>query len=92
MVIKINELKSKTIHLKLVAENDAKFICDLRSNPELNKHISQSSALVEEQQAWIRKYKDRERNNEEFYFIIYRNDNNERIGTVRLYDFKTNCK
>ena len=70
MVIKINELKSKTIHLKLVAENDAKFICDLRSNPELNKHISQSSALVEEQQAWIRKYKDRERNNEEFYFII----------------------
>ena len=54
MVIKINELKSKTIHLKLVAENDAKFICDLRSNPELNKHISQSSALVEEQQVWIR--------------------------------------
>ena len=92
MVIKINELKSKTIHLKLVAENDAKFICDLRSNPELNKYISQSSALVEEQQAWIRKYKDRERNNEEFYFIIYRNDNNERIGTVRLYDFKTTPK
>ena len=26
------------------------------------------------------------------YFIIYRNDNNERIGTVRLYDFKTTPK
>ncbi|MEN8369478.1 GNAT family N-acetyltransferase [Acinetobacter bereziniae] len=88
----IEEIKSKTIYFKLVTENDAEFICDLRNNPELNKHISQSSALVEEQKKWIRKYKEREKNQEEFYFIIYRKDSNERIGTVRLYDFKIDPK
>jgi len=90
--VNIEEIRSKTIHFKLVTESDAEFICDLRSNPDLNKHISKSSTLTEEQQLWIRKYKEREKNLEEFYFIIYRNDTSERIGTVRLYDFKVEPK
>lgn len=88
--MEFKNLKANTIHLRLVSESDAEFICGLRNNPNLNKFISQSTALVEEQSQWIRSYKERECNQQEFYFIIQRNDNNERIGTIRLYDFKDN--
>ena len=82
-------LEAKTIGLRLVNENDAKFICDLRNMPSLNKHISNSSSDVEVQKLWIREYKNRESLNSEYYFIIYKNDSLEPIGTVRLYDFKS---
>ncbi|MEB6680158.1 GNAT family N-acetyltransferase [Acinetobacter lwoffii] len=86
--MQFKSLKAKTIHFKLVEENDAEFICSLRTNPDLNKHLSQSTALVEEQKLWIKNYKNRESKRLEYYFIIYRNDNNEKIGTIRVYDFK----
>lgn len=85
-------VNAKTIHFRLVEETDSEFICSLRNNPELNKHISQSTALIDEQSKWIRNYKEREYGSKEFYFIIERNDNNERIGTIRLYDFLENPK
>ena len=90
--MKFENLSAKTIKFKLVEESDAEFICELRANPELNKHISQSSADIQAQRDWIRNYKMRETNNEEYYFIICRNDNNQRVGTIRLYDFKDNPK
>lgn len=90
--MEFKHLTAKTIHFRLVEESDAEFICDLRNNPDLNKHISQSTALVSEQEKWIKEYKNRELSLKEFYFIIERNDNNERIGTVRLYDFKDHPK
>lgn len=90
--MKFKNLSAKTINFKLVEESDAEFICELRANPELNKHISQSSADVQAQRDWIRNYKKRETNNEEYYFIICRNDNNQRVGTIRLYDFKDSPK
>ena len=90
--MKFENLSAKTIKFKLVEESDAEFICELRANPELNKHISQSSADIQAQRDWIRNYKTRETNNEEYYFIICRNDNNQRVGTIRLYDFKDNPK
>ena len=90
--MKFKNLSAKTINFKLVEESDAEFICELRANPELNKHISQSSADVQAQRDWVRNYKKRETNNEEYYFIICRNDNNQRVGTIRLYDFKDSPK
>lgn len=90
--MKFKNLTANMIHFRLVEEVDAEFICSLRNTPELNKHISQSTALVDEQAKWIKNYKDREISVQEFYFIIERNDNNEKIGTIRLYDFKENPK
>ncbi len=90
--MKFESLKSKTIHFKLIEENDAEFICSLRANPDLNKHLSPSTAIVDEQKKWIKNYKERENSNLEYYFIIYRNDNNEKVGTIRLYDFKDTPK
>lgn len=80
-------LESKTIGLRLVNIDDATFICSLRNNPTLNRHISKTTSDVEMQEEWIRQYKKRESKQQEYYFIIYRKDTNEPIGTVRLYDF-----
>ena len=92
MKIEFDHLRAGTVHFRLVEENDATFICELRNNPVLNKHISQSSAVVDGQKVWIEKYKDREVVGLEYYFIICRNDNNQPIGTIRLYDFQSSPK
>lgn len=73
-------------HLRFVEENDAAFICGLRADPNLNKHLSPSDPDVEKQRKWISGYKDREKDGTEFYFIIV-SDGQDR-GVVRIYDFR----
>lgn len=85
-------LISSSVHLRLVEEIDAEFICYLRTNSELNQFISSSSTDIEAQKEWIRNYKAREAASSEYYFIICRNSDDLPIGTVRLYDFKENPK
>lgn len=87
-----SNLKASTVYLRLVTEDDAAFICSLRSNDKLNTYISKSSADVESQRIWISSYKHKEKAGDEFYFIICKNENDQAIGTVRLYDFKENPK
>lgn len=90
--MQFKNLVSKTIHFRLVNISDAEFICNLRNTSKLNKHISKSTAIVADQIKWIENYKKREKEIQEFYFIIERNDNNERIGTIRIYDFRDNLE
>lgn len=78
---------AKSIYFKLAEVDDAEFILGLRTNTIYNKYLSSTTASLLEQRKWLQEYKIREYNNKEFYFIIFRNDTNERIGTVRLYDF-----
>ncbi|HIF9375638.1 TPA: GNAT family N-acetyltransferase [Photobacterium damselae] len=80
-------IESKTIGLRLVQPSDAEFIYNLRVNDNLNKYLSSVSGGAESQRKWIENYKEKEHANEEFYFIIYRKETHEAIGTVRLYDF-----
>ncbi len=79
-------LSSKNITLRLVEESDAEFIVSLRVDDKYNKYLSSVSADIDNQKSWIKNYKAKEANREEFYFIIERNDGT-RCGTVRLYDF-----
>lgn len=73
--------------IRLVEEEDASFIVGLRNNPKLNRYVSQVSANVEDQINWIRNYKIKEKNNKEFYFIIY--ENGSRKGLFRLYNINS---
>ncbi|EJF7711642.1 GNAT family N-acetyltransferase, partial [Providencia rettgeri] len=84
-----HQLYSKTISLRLVNESDAGYILSLRKNNQYNKYLSSVNINLQEQIDWITKYKEREKNNEEFYFIIQKNDG-EKCGTIRLYDIKNN--
>lgn len=88
----IPKLKAKSIYLRLVQENDAKFICDIRNNKDLNLYISSSANDEYIQKEWIKAYKERENLGIEYYFIICRNSDDLPIGTVRLYDFQDNPK
>lgn len=81
------KIEAKTVGLRLVKPSDAEFIYNLRVNGNLNKYLSSVSGGVRNQRQWIEKYKEKEQDKEEFYFIIYRKDTQESIGTVRLYDF-----
>ena len=68
-------LPARTVFLRLVEINDAAFICGLRNKKKLNLFLSKSENSIESQ-------------NQEFYFIISRKDNNQPIGTIRIYDFQ----
>ncbi|MEO3404322.1 GNAT family N-acetyltransferase [Mucilaginibacter sp. CAU 1740] len=74
---------------RLVEEQDAEFILSLRTDPRLAKHVSPVSNELEAQQAWIRKYKEREARGLEYYFL-YTDEQNEPLGVFRLYNIEHN--
>ena len=84
--------KGYSINVQLVQETDADFLFELRTNKELNKHLSQINSSVESQKNWIKSYKIREFNREEFYFKVVNKENKEDIGFVRLYNIDYNKK
>lgn len=81
------ELKYKTINFRLAEVADAQFIYSLRIDAKYNKYLSQVDDNLKKQEQWLFKYKEREAQNKEYYFIIQRNSDQCPIGTVRIYDF-----
>jgi len=75
-------------HLRLVeaAPADAAYICALRSDPALNRHLSRSAPDPDAQLRWLERYKAREQAGEEYYFVIVSDGADH--GVVRLYDFR----
>jgi RimJ/RimL family protein N-acetyltransferase len=74
-------------HLRLVNADarDAAYICALRGDETLNRHLSPSSVDVAAQLQWLKGYKIRERAGEEYYFVIVSDGADS--GLVRMYDF-----
>jgi len=83
------KLTSKTISIRFITENDAEFVTKLRTDSNYNTFLSPVAGGVESQRQWIKHYKEAERNGEQYYFIIERNDGKP-CGTVRIYDLKDN--
>lgn len=75
-------------HLRLANADlaDAAYICALRADPALNRHLSPSTPEAAEQLNWLERYKTREQADEEYYFVIVC-DGADR-GVVRMYDFR----
>ena len=67
--------------------DDAEFILNLRLDEELNQFISKVDDDIKKQKKWLKKYKKREAQEKEYYFII-ESKSGKQYGTVRLYDFK----
>lgn len=74
------------ITIRLVNETDAEFLYALRTDMKLGRFLSKTSGTVADQQEWIKKYKQREQEGKEYYFMAVSQDG-ERYGTSRLYDF-----
>jgi RimJ/RimL family protein N-acetyltransferase len=75
-------------HLRLVNADaqDAAYICRLRGDETLNRHLNPSSSDVAAQVRWLKGYKLREQAGEEYYFVIV--SDGADAGLVRLYDFR----
>jgi len=72
------------LQVRLVEEEDAEFIVSLRTDPRLSKHIHTTSPDIEQQKQWIRNYKLREAQGEDYYFLFLLNGQPQ--GLARIYD------
>ena len=83
----MQKIYGKDIYFRYVDVSDAEFIYQLRSNKELSQYIHAATGDVQGQASWIEKYKEREREGKEHYFIICLLTN-EAVGVVRIYDIQ----
>ena len=83
----MNELKSKTISLRLIEVMDAEFALGLRLDDRYNQFLSAVKPDLAAQKQWIMDYKIEELAGNQFYFIIERADGIP-CGTVRIYDIR----
>lgn len=74
-------------HFRLVNIEDAEFILSLRNNEKLSRYLSPTSNDIENQKNWIKGYKKREENGEEFYFLCLSPDKKTKFGLNRIYNF-----
>lgn len=82
----MKQIERYGIKLRLVEVNDAEFIFELRTDPNLNKFISFTGPQIANQINWLEEYKRREENGLEYYYVAEDNNGN-RFGTIRLYNF-----
>ncbi len=79
-----HKIIGKNINLRLACLDDASFIVDLRLKK--GQFLSPSSTDVKMQEQWLEAYFTRQKQGLEYYFIISNNDNNNKIGTARIYN------
>lgn len=77
-------IEYKGIKLRLVNEDDASFIVNIRNDGNKSRFISKTSPNIEAQKKWISDYKAREQAKKEYYFIAS-DENNEDFATYRIY-------
>jgi len=80
-------IEGKRIIMKLVEiDEDADFIFRLRKDK--GKFLSKSTSWNEHIN-FLRHYKEKEKKGEEYYFVILHKLTKEKLGVVRMYDFRT---
>lgn len=78
------EVNSFGLSVRLVTESDADYILSLRTNKTLARFIHQTDDDRDAQIGWIRKYKQREKEGREYYFIYLLNG--KPVGLNRIYN------
>ncbi|MDB4240808.1 GNAT family N-acetyltransferase [Yoonia sp.] len=87
-VFKPPMVEGVVLRLRPVRPDDDAYIYALRVNPGYNRHLSEITGSVTDQNSWIKRYQLREAEGQEIYYIIERLDNRVPCGTVRLYDIE----
>jgi RimJ/RimL family protein N-acetyltransferase len=82
-------MEGYAFRLRPITDQDAAFVVELRSNPDLNRYLHASSNRVEDQRAWLVRYYEAE---DSYYFVVERSVNGMPEGVIALYDidFSTN--
>jgi len=76
------------IILRMALISDCHFILSLRTDPQLNQYLSETSESLTKQIKWFEDYKRREKKQLEYYFIV-ENEYGESQGTTRIYNLET---
>lgn len=82
----LQRIDGSRLSLRLVVSQDAAYIHSLRMDPRYNTHLSKVTGSVADQEAWIKRYKMREAQGQEYYYVIERRVDATPCGVVRLYD------
>lgn len=82
---RLDHVEGPNLVLRLIRPDDADYVHSLRTDPAYNRHLSQVTGSAEDQRNWIIRYKQREAELQELYYVIERKDG-VRCGLVRLYD------
>lgn len=80
----VARVEGPNLVLRLIRPDDAEYVYGLRTDPTYNQHLSEVSGTIDDQRRWIEKYKVREKDLLELYYVIERTDGT-RCGLVRLY-------
>lgn len=80
-------LEGKNIYLRTVEAEDAEFVYNMRQNKAKTKYLSKVNGTLETQKEWIANYKEKEKDNKEFYFVIESKEG-DKLGLIRMYDFQ----
>ena len=81
------KITGKTIALRTAEITDAEFILELRTQSDKTQFLSQVENDLAKQQAWLKAYKHKELNGEEYYFVIETHAG-QKLGLVRVYDLQ----
>ncbi len=73
------------LHVRLATIDDAEFIYGLRTSPKTAPFMHNEGCTVETQRVWLKEYKKREANGEEYYFVY--EDQTGPVGVLRLCHF-----
>ena len=83
-----SRIEGVRLALRLAQPSDAAYIYGLRIDPTYNRYLSEVTGTVQDQEDWLRRYKEREAKGSEYYFVIERLADAQPCGLVRLYDFE----
>lgn len=73
---------------RFVQEKDAEFILRLRTDEKLSRYVHPTPNDIELQREYIKKYKQKEAEGKEYYFIFFYQDNP--AGVARVYHVEEN--
>lgn len=77
-------MKKYGLKVRLATEADTDFIMSLRTDSELSKFIHKTDHDVQKHLEWFRKYKLREAEARDYYFIYFKDD--KPVGLNRIYN------
>lgn len=85
---RLEPVEGPNLVLRLIQPDDAEYAHALRTDPTYSRHLSQVTGSAEDQRNWIIRYKQREAELQELYYVIERKDG-VRCGLVRLYEISS---
>lgn len=81
------EIVGRYVTLRSATVDDAEFTLAIRQNKRMTRYMPYLDITLEQQIAWIKKQRETEGD----YFFVAWNRNNERFGTIGVYDIKDEC-